>query len=57
MNRNEIKHKQLKDVSEKFNDTELAFEYEMGVKYQKDLMRHHDELKKRKEKKEGESSK
>ena len=56
MDRKELKHKQMNDLSEKFNDTELAFEYEMGVKYQKELMKHHDELKKRKEKKEGESS-
>ena len=57
MERKELTHKQLKDISDKFNDTELAFEYEMGVQYQKDLMRHHEQLQKRKEKKEGESSK
>ena len=57
MDRKELKHKQLNDLSEKFNDTELAFEYEMGVQYQKDLMRHHEQMQKRKEKKEGESSK
>ena len=56
MERKELTHKQLKDISDKFNDTELAFEYEIGVQYQKDLMRHREQLQKRKEKKEGESS-
>ena len=57
MERKNLSHKQLKAISDKFNDTELAFEYEMGVQYQKDLMKHHEQLQKRKEKKEGESSK
>ena len=56
MERKNLTHKQLKAISDKFNDTELAFEYEMGVQYQKDLMKHHEQLQKRKEKKEGESS-
>lgn len=53
MNAKDAKLKQLNDVSQKIHDTELAFEYEMGVEYQKQLMEHHEAQMKRK--KEGES--
>ena len=47
MDRKELKRPKLDEVSQKFHDAELAFEYEMGVEYQEKLMRRHELMKNR----------
>lgn len=47
----------MDEISQKIADTELAFEYELGVEYQEQLMKHRENVLKRIEmKKEGDSS-
>ncbi len=45
MDRKELKRPRLDEVSQKFHDAELAFEYEMGVEYQNKLMQRHEQMK------------
>ena len=58
MERKELKRGRMDEISQKFADTELAFEYEMGVKYQENLMKRREEMlqKMNERKKEGDSS-
>lgn len=49
MDRKECKRQRIDDVSEKFHDAELAFEYEMGVEYQEKLMQRQKQMKEKKE--------
>lgn len=47
MDRKEMKRTRMDELSQKFADTELAFEYELGVEYQRKLMQRHEQLKKK----------
>lgn len=51
MDRKELKRPRLDEVSQKFHDAELAFEYEMGVEYQNKLMQRHEQMKHKEAKK------